>query len=637
MSHGAAFLMRTTATISSHPLPSGSGEGLREAAALPKASGPNANVGTEAANPGSSGTVHGRGWGSGSQTSRKSEGDAEASNRWREPFYSGSIATGNPARKNPNHGEHNFRRSGARGARLLPSTSGRDPASRGSSPPPLGGQRPGPGSGVRLREVSEAGQVGGARGPEKLALESGTGVAAPARAARRWASDRRRPQGWASGCEVRALAAPGLSPAGNAGPEGGRRRGGWVGPRCLRGPALPGLGIRAPRRRVAGGGAGERSRGLREDAVPWVTQSCLGGDCSAWDHGVARGRGAGSGAPRGCPPCPPPLWGALRRTRFPSWRWLASPPLGAGGACLVRCLSSCAPARGGHSPGESVDSSLGGLSRSSTVASLDTDSTKSSGQSNTNSDACAEFRIRYVGAIEKLKPSEGESLEGPLDLINYIDVAQVKTEKSSSYKILESQLMAVEKDIACPQAGYITQDGKLPFVPLEEEFIMGVSKYGIKVSTSDQYDVLHRHALYLIIRMVCYDDGLGAGKSLLALKTTDARSEEVSLWVYQCSSLWPFQRPQSCHHARRSQEHGREHVGRAVGQAGNAEQAQAICKVLSTAFDSVLTAEKAEAISREVYDFSSDKSHIHESYAQQYHHTVDWKIGPRCLYLSLTP
>ncbi|XP_044519561.1 integrin beta-1-binding protein 1 isoform X2 [Gracilinanus agilis] len=177
---------------------------------------------------------------------------------------------------------------------------------------------------------------------------------------------------------------------------------------------------------------------------------------------------------------------------------------------------------------QSVDSSLGGLSRSSTVASLDTDSTKSSGQSNSNSDTCAEFRIKYVGAIEKLKLSDGKSLEGPLDLINYIDVAQ--------------------------------QDGKLPFVPLEEEFIMGVSKYGIKVSTSDQYDVLHRHALYLIIRMVCYDDGLGAGKSLLALKTTDASSEECSLWVYQCNSL---------------------------------EQAQAICKVLATAFDSVLTSEKS--------------------------------------------
>ncbi|XP_010182401.1 PREDICTED: integrin beta-1-binding protein 1 isoform X4 [Mesitornis unicolor] len=89
---------------------------------------------------------------------------------------------------------------------------------------------------------------------------------------------------------------------------------------------------------------------------------------------------------------------------------------------------------------------------------------------------------------------------------------------------------------------------------------MGVSKYGIKVSTSDQYDVLHRHALYLIVRMVCYDDGLGAGKSLLALKTTDAGSEEYSLWVYQCNSL---------------------------------EQAQAICKVLSTAFDSVLMSEKS--------------------------------------------
>uniref|UniRef100_A0A2K6M2H5 Integrin beta-1-binding protein 1 n=1 Tax=Rhinopithecus bieti TaxID=61621 RepID=A0A2K6M2H5_RHIBE len=159
---------------------------------------------------------------------------------------------------------------------------------------------------------------------------------------------------------------------------------------------------------------------------------------------------------------------------------------------------------------KSVDSSLGDLSRSSTVAR----------QSNNNSDTCAEFRIKY-GAIEKLKLSEGKGLEGPLDLINYIDV--------------------------------------LPFVPPEEEFIMGVFKYGIKVSTSDQYDVLHRHALYLIIRMVCYDDGLRAGKSLLALKTTDASNEDYSLWVYQCNSL---------------------------------EQAQAICKVLSTAFDSVLTSEK---------------------------------------------
>ncbi|XP_072857518.2 integrin beta-1-binding protein 1 isoform X1 [Pogona vitticeps] len=176
---------------------------------------------------------------------------------------------------------------------------------------------------------------------------------------------------------------------------------------------------------------------------------------------------------------------------------------------------------------KSVDSSLGGLSRSSTVASLDTDSTKSSGQSNSNLDTCAEFRVKYVGAIEKLKLNDSKIMEGPLDLINYIDVAQ--------------------------------QDGKLPFVPGEEEFVMGVSKYGIKVTSLDQYDVLHRHALYLIVCMVCYDDGLGAGKSLLALKTTDASCEEYNLWIYQCNSL---------------------------------EQAQAICKVLSTAFDSVLTSDK---------------------------------------------
>lgn len=49
-------------------------------------------------------------------------------------------------------------------------------------------------------------------------------------------------------------------------------------------------------------------------------------------------------------------------------------------------------------------------------------------------------------------------------------------------------------------------------------------------------NVLHRHPLYLIVRMLCYDDGLGAGKNLLALKTTDTEQEECSIWVYQCSS-----------------------------------------------------------------------------------------------------
>ncbi|XP_074548315.1 integrin beta-1-binding protein 1 [Halichoeres trimaculatus] len=175
---------------------------------------------------------------------------------------------------------------------------------------------------------------------------------------------------------------------------------------------------------------------------------------------------------------------------------------------------------------KSVDSSLGGLSRSSTVASLDTDSTKSSG--NSTSEACAEFKVKYVGAIEKLQFDMSRTLQEPLDLINYIDAAQ--------------------------------QDGKLPFVPGDEEMILGVSKYGVKVASLDQCDVLHRHPLYLIVRMLCYDDGLGAGKNLLALKTTDAQQEECSIWVYQCSS---------------------------------SEQAQSICKVLSASFDCALMSEKS--------------------------------------------
>ncbi|XP_015230127.1 PREDICTED: integrin beta-1-binding protein 1 [Cyprinodon variegatus] len=119
------------------------------------------------------------------------------------------------------------------------------------------------------------------------------------------------------------------------------------------------------------------------------------------------------------------------------------------------------------------------------------------------------------------------TLQEPLELISYIDAAQ--------------------------------QDGKLPFVPGDEEMVLGVSKYGVKVASVDQSDVLHRHPLYLIVRMLCYDDGLGAGKNLLALKTTDTKQEECSIWVYQCSS---------------------------------SEQAQSICKVLSASFDCALSSNK---------------------------------------------
>ncbi|XP_038864814.1 integrin beta-1-binding protein 1-like [Salvelinus namaycush] len=103
------------------------------------------------------------------------------------------------------------------------------------------------------------------------------------------------------------------------------------------------------------------------------------------------------------------------------------------------------------------------------------------------------------------------------------------------------------------------QDRKLPFVP-KDEMVLGVSKYGVKVASMDQCDVLQSHSLYLIVRMLCYDDGLGSGKNLLALKTTDTKQQECSIWVYQWSS---------------------------------AEQGQAICMVLSASTDCVLTSEKS--------------------------------------------
>jgi hypothetical protein len=66
----------------------------------------------------------------------------------------------------------------------------------------------------------------------------------------------------------------------------------------------------------------------------------------------------------------------------------------------------------------------------------------------------------------------------------------------------------------------------LPFVPLEEEASASVS-------------VTFCTGLFFIspIWMLCYEDGLGAGKGLLALKTADASNEEYSPW-FICARAW---------------------------------------------------------------------------------------------------
>uniref|UniRef100_A0A8C4QUM3 Integrin beta-1-binding protein 1 n=1 Tax=Eptatretus burgeri TaxID=7764 RepID=A0A8C4QUM3_EPTBU len=175
---------------------------------------------------------------------------------------------------------------------------------------------------------------------------------------------------------------------------------------------------------------------------------------------------------------------------------------------------------------KSIDSSLGGLSRSSTVGSLDTDSAASSGTASSTVNI-AEFRVRYLGVLEHARTEYGV-LHGPADIINCIDLTQ--------------------------------QSGRLPFVASEEEVIFIVTKHGIKVTAADRLDVLQRLPLYLIMRMVCFDDGFGMGKHLLAVKTTEPSETDVSLWIYQCSSL---------------------------------EQGQAMCRALSSLFDSTLRTEKS--------------------------------------------
>ncbi len=97
--------------------------------------------------------------------------------------------------------------------------------------------------------------------------------------------------------------------------------------------------------------------------------------------------------------------------------------------------------------------------------------------------------MKYVGAIEKLQFDMSKTLQEPLDLINYIDAAQVRgwrTMGGSQESVPHHSCWISQRRGRKYSAPFSQQDGKLPFVPGDEEMILGVSKYGVKVASLDQ-------------------------------------------------------------------------------------------------------------------------------------------------------
>lgn len=180
---------------------------------------------------------------------------------------------GKERKKNPIQQEHNFRHSGARGTRLLPSTSGwgtslaKLPTTRG---PGTGGGT----SGLRLRLVSEAGP--GGRGQERWKSRRWSGNGSGCLRAGGRGAPTRTPKpatgGWARGCEVSAQPSSHSGPSsrrpdGNTAPRAARTAGkdGWG--RREGGGGMPGLGLRslrvcAPGARVEAPGTAGRAWAL---------------------------------------------------------------------------------------------------------------------------------------------------------------------------------------------------------------------------------------------------------------------------------------------------------------------------------------------------------------------------------------
>nr|CAB3257356.1 integrin beta-1-binding protein 1-like [Phallusia mammillata] len=113
-----------------------------------------------------------------------------------------------------------------------------------------------------------------------------------------------------------------------------------------------------------------------------------------------------------------------------------------------------------------------------------------------------EFSLKTIG---KLVDLEGLA-EGPLEVINAIDCAQ--------------------------------QEEELPFLPTAGEVCLSISVNGIKICSGVQRGVIERIPLYMVERLVTYEEGI-AGNTILAIKTVLHKSgmdDDYIIYVFQCPS-----------------------------------------------------------------------------------------------------
>ncbi|CAK8690785.1 unnamed protein product [Clavelina lepadiformis] len=147
---------------------------------------------------------------------------------------------------------------------------------------------------------------------------------------------------------------------------------------------------------------------------------------------------------------------------------------------------------------------------SGTIGSFSSNRSKSSVPESPISSVAKEFQVKILGKLEDLVGFG----EGPLDVINELDVAQI--------------------------------EDRLPYIAEGDDVFLAISIHGIEISSIDQDIVLKRIPLHEIERLVTYDDAI-MGNTILVVKTVnlnEACPEEskYTLYAYQCPNLETGQR-----------------------------------------------------------------------------------------------
>ena len=154
------------------------------------------------------------------------------------------------------------------------------------------------------------------------------------------------------------------------------------------------------------------------------------------------------------------------------------------------------------------------------------------------------FTVKFLGHLGNEQGQRGaESRQW--EVLEIIDAAQVRNTPPFVQNSCRLSRNVHYMIVTSAMNFSLQRQGRLPWVTSDQDQrILSLSKYGIKVTDENRQRVYARHALHFIINITYYEDTYS--KHMIAIRVGRPNVATFDLYVYECTN-----EVSGCHHVHR--------------------------------------------------------------------------------------